>query len=381
MTRFIEFIISLLIVAALFVVIALFLPARRVYSHQIETNRPMTTVFDTLNGFQRVKDWNALVKRDPRMQITLSGAESGVGAKFDYASSDRVIGNGSWEIVESVPGELIRYKLSNNARGADKEVSFLFDRTGQRKQNVEVTEFYEVSYGWDLLGRYAGLYVSSNVGEDIKHSLDQLTNLMVTIPKFDYSKNPEPYAVADLPMQDVLVVTTAAKRENEAISTAMENQLKWIQQVMENNGLEANGPLRVVTNEFTADSYGFDIVMPVRKRGAVPAAPVDAGAPADGSEAPAAAADTGPVVAAGAPLAVKLEGPVVYAQLPARKVVSTGYTGPAPALPQIRDMARAWAMVHGFETDDRPYEEYLVPISQIYSDDAKFKVYWPLKNK
>ena len=46
MTRVIEFLISLLIVAALFVVIGLFLPSKRSFTYSVETNRPMATVND-----------------------------------------------------------------------------------------------------------------------------------------------------------------------------------------------------------------------------------------------------------------------------------------------------------------------------------------------
>ena len=117
MTRVIEFLISLLIVAVLFVVIGLFLPAKRSFSFSIETNRPMATVNDMLNGFTRFKDWNPLLRYDPSMrnQPVRSG-NAASAPSFNYKSRDKVIGAGSWEIVESVPGEMIRYKLTNEPR-------------------------------------------------------------------------------------------------------------------------------------------------------------------------------------------------------------------------------------------------------------------------
>ena len=45
----------------------------------------------------------------------------------------------------------------------------------------------------------------------------------------------------------------------------------------------------------------------------------------------------------------------------------------------IRDLVRAWAMVRGSETTDRPFEEYLGPIKDMLSEEAEFRVYWPLK--
>ena len=96
-------------------------------------------------------------------------------------------------------------------------------------------------------------------------------NLLATIPRFDYSQHEPGFEIAELPAQNVLLVTTAAKRANDDIALAMTNMRKWIDQVMEKNELEAAGPMRIVTNEFSTDTYGFDVVMPIRRKGTGPA--------------------------------------------------------------------------------------------------------------
>src|SRR5688572_33073548 len=101
MTRVIEFLIALVIVAVLFLVVGVFLPSRRHVEHSAETNHPVRQVYDTLNSFKRFKDWNALGQHDPKIQYTLSGPDKGVGARLDYQSASKRIGKGSWEIVNS----------------------------------------------------------------------------------------------------------------------------------------------------------------------------------------------------------------------------------------------------------------------------------------
>lgn len=372
MIRVIELIISFLIVITVFVVIALFLPSSRTITHTVETNRPMSTVNDVLTSFVRFKDWTPMLRYDPRMTITVSGPESGVGARFDYESSVKAIGKGSWEIIEFIPEEKIVVKIENGDRGTDKSMLFRFERTGQRNQNVKISQRYRVNYGWDLIGRYAGMYVTRNVGDDIRRGLDKLGNLFTTIPRFDYSRHPAEFKFVDLPAINALVASTAAKRANDDIAVAMTNQLKWIEQVMEKNALESAGPMRIVTNEFTNDSYGFDVVMPVRKKGGD-------SAEAEGEVAETAAVDPS---APQETLEVKIEGdnnPVLFAQLPAIRAASTTYVGPSPGLPRVRDLVKAWAMVRGGEPTDRPYEEYRVDIPQMLAEDAEFHVYWPIK--
>ena len=355
MTRFIEFLISLLIVVVVFVVIGLFLPSKRMYSYSIETNRPMSTVNDLFNGFSRFRDWNPLLRYDARAKYQVSGPAQGDGAKFSYQSRDKVIGNGSWEIVESIPGEKIRYKLTGPASGNDKTMTIRLTRTGQGNKNVKITQEYRVNYGWNIFGRYSGLYVNRNIGDDVKRGLDRFSGLLATIPRFDYAQHPDAFDVIQMPAQDILLVSTASKRNNEDIMSAMENQVSWINKVMEANSLVANGPLRIVTNEFTSDSYAFEVVQPVRRA-----------TDAEG-------------VAAGQKMSLRLEGPVSYDQLPARRVAKTSYTGPSPGLARVRDLLRAWAMTHGSDTHDRPYEEYLGGVPTMLDDDAQFNVYWPLK--
>lgn len=413
MTRVIEWLVSLLIVVVLFVVIALFLPATRSVSHTVETNRPMSTITDVLTSYTRFRDWNALINHDPDMQIQLSGPESGVGAKLEYRSSDPSVGAGSWELVEFEPGESVVYALDTPGRGHDKRMTFDFERTGQRKQNVKITQTYTVDYGWDLIGRYAGLYVTNNVGEDMKLGLGKFSNLLATIPRFDYNQHDAEFAFVDVPAANVLSATATAKRANDDIATAMSNQLKWIEQVMEENDLESAGPLRIITNEFGADAYGFDVVMPVRPEGTGPAdeevasdeaadEAADEVAAADGEDAAQDATEEevvaeiaqepvrldAPFDASGMPEVLDIEindgrngakNPVVYLQVPKHRAVTTTYVGPSPALARVRDLIRAWAIVRGAETVDRPYEDYRIELEDMLSDNAEFQVYWPVK--
>lgn len=409
MTRVIEWLISLAIVAVLFVLIGVFLPSSRSISHEIETNRPMSTVTDLVGSFTRFRDWNALINHDPQMQIDVSGPEAGVGARLDYRSRFAKVGAGSWELVEVVPGERMVYEIENPRRGTNKRMTFTFERSGQRNQNVRITQRYTVDYGWDLFGRYAGLYATEAVGDDIQFGLGKLANLLATIPRFDYSNHPNPFEIIDFPAQNVLLANANAKTTNDDIALAMSNQLKWIERVMEENDLERAGPVRIVTNEFNSDRYNFDVVVPIRREGTGPAGGDDAaddaeeGATAGEGDATADAADgdategaaaaeeeygvgTAPLPAATAGTLerfdIKLEGdrnPVIYAQTPAFRAATTTYVGPSPGLSRVRDLVRAWAIVRGYETYDRPSDDFNIELRNMLADDALFRVYWPVR--
>ena len=353
MTRLLEILISLAIVVALYLVVGLALPSSRHLVEKIETNRKLTIVFDTLNSFRRFKDWNTLPLRDPRMQLTLSGPEEGEGAQLDYVSQEKNLGSGSWKIIESVPREKVVYAIENIERGSNKRTEFSFKPTGRNNRNVEITQTYDVDYGWNLLGRYAGLYVTRHVGDDMKMGLTRLVNMLAAVPNVDYavkdSKMTAP-KVVERPAEDLLVVSAGAvERGNAQIQSSMTANSEWIKRVMDANGLEAVGPLRIVTTDLGRETYTFDVVQPVRKK--------------DGS-------------AIGN---VATQGPVQVVQSPAGKAAVASYTGYMAELENVRNALRAWAATHGYEVKDRAYEDYKSGVSGAFSENGQFDVYWPVK--
>jgi len=382
MTRIIEFLIALGIVAVLALVVGLALPSHRHISESVETNRKMTIVYDTVDNLRRFKDWNPLVLRDPHMQLNVSGPDAGVGSRLDYVSNEGRIGRGSWEIVESVPNEKVVIKLDNPQRGSDKKVQFLLEPTGKNNRNVKITQTYDVDYGWNLLGRYAGLYVSRHVGDDIKLGLSRMTNMLATVPNFDYRAEGVPLVdlkLVDLPAEDLLVVTAGnIERNNEAIKQSIKNNQEWIKRTMEANNLEAAGPVRIITTDFGAEKYAFDVAVPVRRRGSAPAPTVAA----DGEDKEIATPTPAfPVAAQGEPLKVKIPdgAPVQYVRTEPRRSAFASYTGYMAELDAVRNSVRAWALTHGYEATDRPFEIWKGGVDKSFSADGTYDIFWAVK--
>lgn len=383
MTRVIELLISLAIVAVLFLVVGIALPSSRHLVEKAETNRKLTIVFDTLNSLRRFDDWNPLVLRDPRVQLKLSGPESGVGARLDYVSQEKGIGEGSWTITESVPKRRIVYSVTNPDRGDNKRYAFRLDPTGRNNRNVEITQTYDVDYGWNILGRYFGLYVSRYIGDDMKLGLGRLTNMLATVPNVDYAVSGTKMAdlgVVELPAEDILFVNSGAiERGNDPIQGSMNANMEWIKRTMAASGLQPVGPMRIVTNDLGRQTYNFDIAQVVRKGGPAPAANADADKP-EGDDAAAAPAQPEVVDAAGQPeLKVTLQGPVKYVRSPAGRFAHATYTGYMAELENVRNALRAWAVTQGYEITDRPFETYKSGVAGSFTENGQFDVYWRIK--
>ncbi|MDH5834888.1 SRPBCC family protein [Luteimonas kalidii] len=389
MTRLLEILISMAIVAVLFVLVALFLPSSRTITEQIETNRRQSIVFDTLNSLRRFDDWNALPMRDPAARLSLSGPESGVGARLDYESDERSLGEGSWEIVESEPDSRVVYALETPDRGENKRMEFQLQPTGRGGRNMEITQTYHVDYGWNLLGRYAGMYVRGHVGEDMKLGLSKLASMLAAVPNVDYRADGvrlTDLGVVDTPAENLLSVSAGAvERNNEVIKDSMKSNTEWIKRTMDANDLEPVGPLRIVSTELGRENYTFDVVQAVRRKGAgTPGDDDENEDEANGDEAE--GEDAAPTVAQ-APavdegeLKVEIPGgaPVEYIRVEAGKAARGEYVGYMAELENVRNAVRAWALTHGYEVTDRPFEYYNNGIDEAFTENGEFEVFWRLK--
>jgi hypothetical protein len=388
MTRLFEILISLAIVVALFLLVSLVLPSSRHIEEKVETNRKLTIVYDTLNSLRRFPDWNPLVLRDPKMQLQFSGPASGVGARMDYTSDKPQLGQGSWEITATEPRASVTYALVNPQRGHDKRSTFTLKPTGRAGRNVEITESYEVNYGWDLLGRYAGLYVSRHVGDDMELGLQRLSNMLAQVPNVDYAVQGAKLAglqIVDLPAEDLLVVSAGSiERNNLKIQNAMHADMEWIKRTMDANGLVAAGPMRIVSTELGRENYTFNVVVPVRHAGgaapaAAPAADADADAQADAGQANAIPVRAPVVAASGAPLTgLKLLGPVQYERAEPRRAATATYIGFMAELENVRNAVRAWTLTQGEEVTSS-FEVYKNGIDPAFTANGRYDVYWSIK--
>lgn len=361
MTRLLEILISLAIVAALFLIVGVVLPSNRFVVEKIETNRKAPIVFDTLNSFSRFKDWNAIPLRDPKMKMSVSGPESGVGAEFHYDSSKSEVGNGTWKIVQSVPNELVAIQIDNDRMGSGKHTEFKLKPTGQNNRNLEITQTYKVNYGWNLLGRYAGLYVGSQVGDDMKFGLAKLTNMLASIPNVDYTSYGERLtglSIANVPAENLLFVNAGSQKfDDTTLQQSMRANMEWINRALAANGLTATGPMRIITSEQGRDTYTFDVAVPVRRN-------------SDAAEAPAVEL-TGLTFAGGSP--------VKYVHVPAHRAVTAKFVGYIKEIENLHNALRSWSAPRGYEVTDRPYEIYESGIDGAFGEDGKFTAYWAIR--
>ncbi len=95
---------------------------------------PPGKVFALVNDFHQWQDWSPWADLDPDATVAFEGADSGQGAIFKW-SGNHEVGEGSQEIIESKPGELVKIKLvfiKPFAGTSDTEFAFQPEGEGTR---------------------------------------------------------------------------------------------------------------------------------------------------------------------------------------------------------------------------------------------------------
>ena len=389
MTRFIELVIAFLMVVALFVIVGLFLPSHRHIEHAVETNHPIRQVYDFLNGFQRFKDWNQMRAHDPRVQYTIEGPRKGEGAKLHYNSWDKRVGKGTWTISRSDEDAAIRIDVENDDYGTNKTYHFdLEEDIGSTNVAVvNLTMGYDVDYGWNLFGRYAGLYLSRNVGDDIEAGLNNVVDVLATMPNFDYSYL-DLEEVTVQPM-NVLHLETKSKRVIVEVYGALLESSRALIAAAERNNLDIVGPVRLVTINFGDSEYKFAVQLPVAEKSADAGDEAADGATDDMSDDEAGMGDEAMADAADAddsaiqPLAalpeLNLPEGITTAVSYAGAAIRANIQGDSPArLNIVRESLRSYAMANGLTSNGYPFEDHLQEINETIPEFGDYKVYWPI---
>lgn len=282
MLRILEIILALLLAVAFFFVVGLFLPKTAHVQRSVEVGNPISHVYDTLNGFHRFNDWSPWFESDPAMSVEKSGERYGVGSKLAFnATKGGRAGKGSLEIVESSLEEaqaLIRMKLINDWDGTNKRSTFKIVQDGKTRA-VKIQWDIRVDYEWNILGRYKGMYLDGNLGEDMEDSLSRLANFMTSVPAVDYSQTlVEEVDRVGGPILYVGGGVPSAPREWDAVALPlMERSWKQVEDFMKSKNIEPTGDKMRIINIIGDEAVDASMAYPVAEADFTPAGNVRIG--------------------------------------------------------------------------------------------------------
>ena len=409
MMRVFEFLVALVIVAVIGVLAAVVMPGSGHVERQLVIGKDMRQVYDVLNNYRRLPDYSVLRAFDPNIQFNFSGKSYGPGAEVSWTSTDPKVGNGGLTIASATPefdkidgntkSASIVWNLDNSWRGLDKHFTLDLERQGSRGQLTQVTWSYDVSYGWNLINRFANLYIHGDPDSFIQFSLNNLQNVLAGVPNIDYSQL-IPYIAQTQPTPVLLVSTSIQRKEGmEAVEDAVVKANAEIQAAAKKLGVNITGSRILITTNYGDQTYSFDVAFPIdsstltingqseQLTAATPPALDASGAPAEASSA-AAAADASVAVGSRDRYGRLVVGGNVRATLAFGGAALKGvWNGTFAGVPQTRDMLKAYAQTHGYKYDDvvnRAYDVIATPEVKDAGGNittyAKYNVFLPITN-
>ncbi len=180
----------ILFLIAAFIVTGFLLPKQVHIERSIVIERPPTMMFELLNSYRYFNEWSPWATRDPKAQFSVSGPESGVGARMSWVGDPQLVGSGWQQIVASKPYEQIDIKLDFDAQGI-ADTGYLLAAQGDATQ---VTWFFDsdltegVNFLDSFLARYFGLLFDRWVGGDYEQGLANLKKFAESLPVSDFSQ-------------------------------------------------------------------------------------------------------------------------------------------------------------------------------------------------
>jgi hypothetical protein len=408
MMRVFEFLVALVIVAALGVLAAVVMPGSGHVERALVVGKDMRQVYDMLDNFRRLPDYSVLRSLDKDVQFNFSGKAYGPGAEVSWVSTDLKLGNGGLTIASATPefdkinnntkNASIVWNLDNSWRGLDKHFTLDLERQGSRGQLTQVTWSYDVSYGWNLVNRFANLYIHGDPDSFIQFSLNNLQNVLAGVPNIDYSQL-IPSIEQTQPTPVLLVSTSIERKEGlEGLDDAVAKAITEIQAAAKKLGVNVTGPRILITTNYGDQTYTFDVALPidsstltvngqsVQLTAATPPS-LDTSAPAEAGTAAAATSDNVAVGSRDRYGRVAVDGNVRATLAFGGAALKGVWNGTFAGVPQTRDMLKAYAQTHGYKFDDvvnRAYDIVAKPEVKDASGNitayAKYNVYLPISN-
>ena len=394
MMRVFEFLVALVIVAVIGVVAGVVMPSSGHVERSQVVGKDMRQVYDLLNNFRRFPDYSVLRSQDSGVQFKFSGKAYGPGAEISWTSTDAKLGDGGLTIASATPQfdqidsntqeASIIWNLDNNWRGLDKHFTLDLERQGHGRL-TQITWSYDVQYGWNLINRFANLYIHGDPDSFIQFSLNNLQNVLAGVANVDYSGlMPK---IAQSQPTPVLFVTRHIDRSkggSDVLDDILAQSDIELRAQAKKLGVNVTGPAILFITNYGDPDFDFNVALPIdsstltingqSEQLTAPIAPsLDATAAAE--PAPSASAAAAAAAAATAGSRDRFGNLVVEGDV--RGMMAFGgatlqgiWEGTFNGVPQTVKMLTAYAQTHGYKFDSTVNPPYDIVVAAEVRDST-----------
>ncbi|MEN9521934.1 MAG: hypothetical protein RL065_311 [Bacteroidota bacterium] len=193
--------------------VSFLLPSKSHVERTLTMKADVATVFDLVNNLHKWEMWSPWHDMDPNMKIKYNEIENGKGAKYEWTSENKNVGNGSMEITDVKSNEQISTQMHFGEMG-NPTGTFTFTKEGEGTKvvwgfNGDCSEmpFYMVP-----MCKYFNLFMDKMLGPDFEKGLKRLDSISMLKPKA-IKGSIESISEVDVPTQNCITLSGEAKIE------------------------------------------------------------------------------------------------------------------------------------------------------------------------
>lgn len=254
----------LVLLAVLLAGLAFALPDRAHVERSITIARPQAQVWLLLSNLRRFNEWSPWFARDPAARYTYSGPEAAVGSRLAWASERSDVGSGSQTIVALKPFESVELELDFGNLGKSQVRYELRTESNETRvtwrMDSELPLHLDQRFGWNLLGRYMGLFMDRLTGPDFERGLLNLRALADTFPNVDIA-GVTPQQL-EMPARKLIYVEVDSAGDDAALKRAWDAGLLQLHRFVVQHGLKAGSAPLALTRRRDAGSWSFELALP-----------------------------------------------------------------------------------------------------------------------
>ena len=158
----------------LMVITGMFLPRYVHVERSIEINARAQEIYPYMESLRKWQEWSPWVEKDPNMQHTFEGPETGAGAIHRWKGNKNV-GFGYLVITAAYPFEKIEYDLFFGRSRKPGKVSWHLKEMGD---HTIATWIMHNDMGYNFPGRIFGVFFDRMLGPDYEKGLANLKKLV-----------------------------------------------------------------------------------------------------------------------------------------------------------------------------------------------------------
>jgi uncharacterized protein YndB with AHSA1/START domain len=144
-------------------------PSNFSVARSVVVSAPPDKIYALVADPRRWKAWSVWNQRDPAMQVTYSGPDSGAGAAWAWQSKSQ--GDGKMTFTAAEPGRRVAYDLYFPDFGTTSNGDLRFEAQGAA---TRVTWTMDGDMGRNPLFRWMALFADGMVGKDFEAGLANL---------------------------------------------------------------------------------------------------------------------------------------------------------------------------------------------------------------